>query len=128
MPPISDVQGREFDWFARDSSGALALFATAGCGAVPDCVLETSRFHDQANDLVPVSGWGSPQTWASYAAAGLFAYDWHAPTKRYRRVAIPDGPAPPLLIAALAAIELPILAGHFSQALELRIEELPRGA
>ena len=128
MTNISAVQGREFDWFARDSSGALALFATAGSGAVPDCVLEASELHDSANGLIPVSGWGSPQVWASYTAAGLFAYDWHEPSGRYRRVASPDGPALSALLAALGAVKLPALSGHFSQFLELGLGDLQHGA
>ena len=128
MTNISDVQGREFDWFARDSSGAFALFATAGNGAVPDCVLETPELHDSANDLIAVSGWGSSHVWESYAAAGLFAYDWHEPTGQYRRVASPAGPVLSSLSAALGRVKLPVLPGRFSQALELGLRDLQHGA
>ncbi|WP_141400657.1 hypothetical protein [Pseudoxanthomonas wuyuanensis] len=128
MTNISVVQGQEFDWFARDSSGALALFATAGNGAVPDCVLEALELHGSANDLIPVTGWGSPQVWASYAAAGLFAYDWHEPTGQYCRVATPGGSVLSSLMAELVAVRLPEFSGHFSQALELSLEDLQHGA
>jgi hypothetical protein len=124
MTTISVVQGQEFDWFARDASGAIALFATAGDGSVPDCVLEASELHDHANSLVSVSGWGSPHVWNSYAAAGLFAYDWHEPTGRYRRVASPAGAIPAHLLVALERVKLPAVSTLFSQALELDLGDL----
>jgi hypothetical protein len=128
MINISEIQGREFDWFARDSAGEIALFATAGSGAVPDCVLTAYELHDSANDLIPIFGWGSPQVWDSYAAVGLFAYDWHDSTGQYRRVATPAGPTPLSLNAALGAIKLPALSGQFAHALELGLEDLQHGA
>ena len=32
--------GTEFDWFAADSDGFVALMSSAGYGSIPDCVFE----------------------------------------------------------------------------------------
>lgn len=128
MTDPSSISGREFDWFARDSSGALAILATAGSGDVPSSVLEELEFHDATNELIPVSGWGSPAVWESYAAVGLFAYDWHAASRTYRRVTSPCGPMLASLRAALDEARLAKFNGQFSQTVELSIGELQHGA
>lgn len=45
MKKRSDFQGLEFDWFAVDSDGFVALMSSAGHGPIPDAVFE--RFDGQ---------------------------------------------------------------------------------
>ncbi|MGQ0798525.1 MAG: hypothetical protein ACT4NL_00225 [Pseudomarimonas sp.] len=99
-----DVGGREFDWFAADSEGRLALFATAGFGPVPDSVLSATEAHDAVSDSLEVSDWGTSAVWESYALAGLYAYDWSDHQGSYLRVAQPAKLVPAALAAAIASI------------------------
>lgn len=72
----SKIEGVEFDWFAVDSSGCLALFATAGAGFVPSTV--SARFHEHAamSEMLPSPRWGSEMVWDDYSDLGLYVYDW----------------------------------------------------
>ena len=44
-----DVQGIEFDWFAVDAKGHIALCSTAGYGEIPASVLAAST--DEASPI-----------------------------------------------------------------------------
>lgn len=92
MSQVADIAGREFDWFAEDDAGRLAVFATAGSGPVPPQAKSSIQVHNDISDSIEVSGWGTPQVWESYSRFGLFAYDWHETNGCYVRVAIPDQP------------------------------------
>jgi hypothetical protein len=105
--------GEEFDWFAADESGQVAIFATGGGGPVPAQVLTDAAFHDAVGDQIDVSGWGTDAVWSSYARAGLFAYDWDERRNCYSRVAVPAQPVGDGLSALLAAVVLPRLALSF---------------
>jgi hypothetical protein len=120
MEDPHDIQGIEFDWFAVDRSGCVALFATAGNGPVPASVLVSSDAHCAIGDSITVFGFGSPEVWQSYAHAGLYAFDWSNSQSSYIRVAeptegvefnqanavaaIPGLPRLPLPFSAVAAI------------------------
>lgn len=82
-----DLAGREFDWFAVDRAGCVALLATAGEGQVPAVVLAYYQEHDGISEsLPPPAHWGSEQVWDDYAALGLYVYDWsHKGTYRRQR-------------------------------------------
>ena len=127
MDSSAAVEGREFDWFARDAAGRIALFATGGSGPIPESVFRTLAGHDSAAELVPISGWGSLAVWQSYASAGLYAYDWNDSSGVYGRVAVPAGPVSCAVAAALVEMPLPILQGEFTQALEVRLGDLQHG-
>lgn len=70
------VEGTEFDWFAMDSSGSIALFATAGAGFVPPLVLSHAGEHDAISESIASAHWGSDKVWDDYAGLGLWVYDW----------------------------------------------------
>jgi hypothetical protein len=87
-----ELEGREFDWFAIDQDGHLALFATGGCGPIPEHVRVASELHDAMSDTLSVTGWGTDAVWQSYSRIGLFAYDWSVQQNCYVQVAKPIAP------------------------------------
>ena len=92
-----DFFGTEFDWFAVDSKGFVALMSSAGYGPIPDCVFEhfegQRRIEEFFARLV-----GQPLTddWdrmlLSLAASGVFIYDWQHWDGPYRRLGMPSVP------------------------------------
>ena len=117
MEEFRDIRGIEFDWFAIDRDGRVALFATAGNGPVPTSVLAASEAHDKIGEAISVSGLGTLAVWKSYAQAGLYAYDWSDLKGSYVRVAEPSPGAKFEQAHAVTAIPgLPRLALSFSQA------------
>ena len=90
MDKPREVQGVEFDWFAIDQDGHVALFATAGFGPVPASVLAASEAHDAVGESIAITGFGSSAVWQSYAQVGLFAFDWSDSEGSYVRVAQPS--------------------------------------
>jgi hypothetical protein len=121
---FGEIEGREFDWFARDETGALALFATAGEGTVPQSVVAHVDAHDAIGDAIPVFGWGTSEVWQSYAAVGLYAYNWDSAKNRYCRVAIPEAAIAQHLEELITHPHLPAFSTRFQTALELSPEEL----
>jgi hypothetical protein len=113
MEGFPERQGTEFDWFALDDAGEIAVFATAGIGPVPAQVRTASDDHDAIVDRVAVTGWGTPSVWDSYARVGLFAYDWDDQRRCYSRVGQPSQPVNEDLSGPLAAMALPRLALSF---------------
>lgn len=97
---MSDIGGREFDWFCIDRNGRLAVVATSGRGVVPREVLAFADAHDALGDSIEVLNWGTEGVWQSYAAVGLYVYDWDDRRGAYRRLAMPTVPAPPDLAAS----------------------------
>ena len=89
MSEVVGIEGREFDWYAVDNAGRIAVFATAGSGPIPSPVRVSIQAHNDVSDTFEVSGWGTPQVWESYSRVGLFAYDWRASDSCYVRVAVP---------------------------------------
>jgi len=85
--------GIEFDWFARDSLGHIAMFATAGEGWIPQAVLEVAEQHQEISNLVDDAAWGTKKVWDAYANLGLFVYDWRQSSKHYAQVRKPFAPA-----------------------------------
>jgi hypothetical protein len=88
------VAGLEFDWFAADSAGRIAMFATAGAGVVPDLVLADYIAHGKILDDVPVEHWGSEKVWDVYAGLGMYVYDWEDVGCHYRRRRAPTAEMP----------------------------------
>jgi len=99
---ISELVGREFDWFAIDCAGHFGMFSTAGFGPVPQAVSRHLGEHDAISDSIPSPSFGSADVWNDFAAVGLYVYDWDG--KRYTRVAVPAGGLPPALRAKLGEL------------------------
>ena len=112
MPP--DLQGTEFDWFAVDSNGHIALFATAGEGFVPEAVIHCYENHSVISDSLPTPRYGTPEVWGDYADLGLFVLDWALPGGPYEMRAVPRvAPSEELKKKILAVPELPKFNGSF---------------
>ncbi len=119
MEGFPERQGTEFDWFALDDAGEVAVFATAGFGPVPAQVRTASELHDAIGDRIAVAGWGTPTVWDSYASMGLFAYDWDDESRCYSRVGQPSRPINEDLSVPLAAMALPRLSLSFRNSLSI---------
>ncbi len=86
----SELIGIEFDWFATDDAGELALFATAGEGTVPPAAANHFSAHSAVSELLETPNWGTDKIWDDYARLGLFVYDWVLPGGPYRRRSVPQ--------------------------------------
>jgi hypothetical protein len=129
----SDFVGLEFDWFAKDANGCLALFSSAGWGPVPDVVF--NHYDDQAQIgrcLSAVCGIRESDDLNRSSQAllqrGIFAYDWHETFGPYVRFGAPTTPAcvvdlalPPELQQAL----VPLPNHNFRHSAELHESDLP---
>jgi hypothetical protein len=71
-----EYEGRVFDWFAVDSTGSLAMFATAGEGFVPSAVAAQCEEHRRISETFATPNWRSQQGWDDYSVLGLYVYDW----------------------------------------------------
>lgn len=82
-----DVEGLEFDWFAQDRTGQLAVFTSAGKGFIPRSVFSASvgPYNDFVSAIanravsaaiLEFSGDGRFQDWREFAEHGLFSYDF----------------------------------------------------
>lgn len=110
-----DLERREFDWFAVDSHGNVAMFATAGEGFVPDAVMPHVASHDELSEHLPAPHTGSAQVWNDYAAFGLYVFDWSLPGGPYVLARTPSAPmANELRQRILGLSGLPIYPGSFS--------------
>jgi hypothetical protein len=117
MEQPRNIEGTEFDWFATDRDGSFAIFATAGCGPVPESILGLAKAHDAVAEGLKVHGWGTGTVWQSYSRIGLYAYDWSDGQSCYIRVAEPANSLPLKLAADIAAISrLPKIEASFSAA------------
>jgi hypothetical protein len=113
---VSELSGLEFDWFAVDSDGNLALFATAGEGFLPGSVGAYHKDHSDLSDSLPAPRSGTPEVWNDYAALGLFVFDWALPGGPYEKRASPVGAASRVLEKKILALpQLPRFSGSFSR-------------
>lgn len=111
---LSELIGMEFDWFATDSYGNLALFATAGEGFVPEPVAENHAVHASLSDSLPAPRTGTSDVWKDYAELGLYVFDWDLPGGPYKLQASPSCAIGNDLKARILAIRaLPRLNGQF---------------
>jgi len=94
MSASTPIEGLEFDWYAVDDAGSLAVFATGLSGPVPPLVRSSAHEHHAISDSIEMFGWGTPEVWKSYSRLGLFAYDWHETNDCFVRVAAPTNPPP----------------------------------
>jgi hypothetical protein len=109
----SAAQGRrptsDFEWYAVDRTGRVALLTSAGFGAVPMLVFRDNGTYYLASHffrslpvrgghVLLVAGKGDASGWQSAADRGLFGYDWDSPSGQYvaghpyRLVTAPESP------------------------------------
>jgi hypothetical protein len=97
--------GIEFDWLGVDKRGLVAVFTTAGYGAVPENVNLHLRDVDraiehlrrlpvmgEADQIVKPASDGNYADWYIYSAQGFYAYDWNVPHGPYVRLSVPTVP------------------------------------
>lgn len=112
---LEELQGREFDWFALDSDGNVAMFVTAGAGFVPEEVVRHLSQHDSVVEEIPAPHMGTPEVWNDYAAHGLYVFDWDLFADLYFLEAAPSKPmARDLHFKVRGINQLPIYNGSFS--------------
>lgn len=111
---------QEFDWFATDAQGAIALFATAGHGFVPPAVVEFHVMHETVAGGIEYPSWGTGAIWDDAAQLGLFVFDWADPSGPYQRVATPTQAPDPALRAMIQRItNVPITKRPLSDLLQV---------
>lgn len=111
---LPDLRGIEFDWFAIDSDGNLALFATAGEGFFPQSVAEHHTNHSSLSESLPAPHAGTSEVWSDYAALGLHVFDWVLPGGPYEMRASPTCLVSRKLQKEIMAVpELPQFGGTF---------------
>ena len=114
MRKIEDIQGGEFDWFAKDEDGNFALFATAGEGFVPDKALSLADTFESISDSIDAPNWGASNIWNDYANLGLYVFDWRLPGGPYIRVRCPTGSESGAVLDRLTGIDtMPKFDGVF---------------
>ncbi len=125
--------GLEFDWFAIDCAGHLALCASAGWGEIPPAILEAASAGsdggaggaDPSRDLIQslaeagghrceAHGPGACGDWRLLGNRGLYVYDWVHWAGPYTRIIVPEVPVSVQeigadLLASLNAIAAPHL-------------------
>lgn len=112
---LSILDGKEFDWFAVDSEGNVAIFATAGEGFMPESVVEFYTQHESVSESIDTPNTGTAEVWGDYAAQGLYVFDWDLPGVPYIRQASPIGAMNQKLKSKIhAIIKLPHFSGSFS--------------
>lgn len=113
---MTHVQGREFDWFCTDQKGRIALVATGGAGPVPPEALAFMDVHDALGSHIEVAGWGTNEVWHSFAAVGLYVFDWDDRRRAYVRIATPTAPVSVDLAASIrSAAGIPRLNADFER-------------
>lgn len=105
----------DFDWFAVDADGAVALFATGGQGFVPPTVVEFHVMHETVAGSIEYPNWGTDQIWNDAANLGLYVFDWSPSGGAYQRVASPKTVGDDTLPSMIKRItNLPVLKTCFA--------------
>jgi len=129
MAAVREIEGTEFDWFARDKNGNFAIFSTAGSGPVPHIVLASASEHESLGETFEIFGWGTPDVWSSYTSIGLFVYDWSSKDGHYALVGTPSKlPSSDLMSKLLSLSALPQIAIRFPETLSVSAERVQDGA
>ena len=103
MKHRDEIRGFEYDWLASDADGHVALFCTAGGGAVPDSFLRNDEAHFEAaasirssepttEILFIVDEFTTVEDLSSLVMRGVYIYDADVFGGPYRRVAVPCRP------------------------------------
>lgn len=126
----------EFDWFARDAVGNLALLTTGGHLAVPLEVLRDKEaylrvcaaFHqlpERGTASLKRPGVGDFEDWLRASRRGLYSYDWNhdlALKDVYCVVATPTSAVPVTELSA-AGVGLLTFAGTFAEAERVAVSQ-----
>jgi len=116
-------EGYEFDWFAQDTTGTLALFSTAGWGEIPVEVIRHAEAHRAATATIAQPSSSTSAVWQDYAQVGLYVFDWQHWNGPYKQVAAPLATMPASLREAILQLpELPQLPLWFSEASAVKVE------
>ena len=83
---LNEICGREFDWFAIDKEGEIAIFSTVGEGGVPEVIIENYKIHDEISEMIELPNWGSSKVWDDFSDLGLVVFDWDLPGGPYLKV------------------------------------------
>ena len=114
-----ETQGSEWDWFACDGDGHVALVSSGGSGQVPPVLLAHEVAIDRLLQFLGIRC--DKESWAMAADRGFFGYDVDANGGAFRRVSSParparldDVPEPHRSVIGLAVVrgcffELPLL-------------------
>jgi hypothetical protein len=125
MSATLELEGIDLNWFAMDSIGKIALFATAGAGFVPKSVVAGYAEHDAVSDGIETPNWGTERVWDDYAARGIFVYDWGTSGGPYRRVREPmAGVDEGLCSKVLSISSLPRLNVEFGNSGNISVSEV----
>lgn len=129
----SDFVGLEWDWFAADALGYVAIFSSAGWGPVPDVIFATmdaqKEIAERLSTLCGVANisdlvFTDPNL---LATRGIFAYDWHETFGPYRRIVFPLRPIAPEVLRSLpepaSLMQLPHLS--FGRAAMIQESDIP---
>ncbi len=117
--------GLDYEWYAVDLAGHIAVFHTSGDGLVPEYALKLCETQDLLSECIsqlPVRGWttmlvsmpgSEPDFCAKFSDRGIFVYEWaatYSPRIHHSRVSEPfsrpiyelySGPTSPIGIAEL---------------------------
>ncbi|ESP91486.1 hypothetical protein [Pseudoalteromonas luteoviolacea] len=114
------LEGREFDWFAIDGEGNIALFATAGEGTIPNLVIENYAEHDAIAVQLESPNLGSSEVWSDFAKLGFFVFDWDLHGGPYKREQKPTSTMSVQLRNTIMAMgSIPSLPVKFTEITEL---------
>ena len=113
----------DYEWYACDASGHVAVFTTAEVGPIPLSILSHRPAADAfARDVQAMPPRGSstllvslpdPRWFKHIASCGFFAYDWHdvhrssSFSQRYEMLSRPDSP---IHVSELPAQLLPLVS------------------
>lgn len=118
-----EVEGREFDWFAIDNNGEIAMFSSAGYGLIPDSVIEHFHDYDDVALTFETPNFGTTAIWDDYAKYGIYVFDWKIYDGPYVRVAKPSKVITVELKNTIMSIKgLPRLNVEFSKLDELFVD------
>lgn len=81
--------GFEFDWFALDKDGRIALLSSGGYGNVPIEAQKNYQVYDSIVETFQLPNYGNPEVWRDYTKYGLYVFDWHHYEGPYQKVATP---------------------------------------
>ena len=119
---MDDLGGREFDWFALDINGNIAVFSSAGNGTIPQEVKNNYKEYDSISDKFESPNWGSDLVWSDLANYGLYVFDWKLNNGPYIRKSIPKNKLSNDLKEEILSInELPILYMVFNETEEVSL-------
>lgn len=126
------VRDVEFDWFARDTNGAVAMLTSGAQVLVPRVVLQDKaayllvcttfyRLPERGEAQLKRSGSGDFEEWVSASRRGLYAYDWDEGGRLQDSYAIVSVPERPILAEELGgpSVGLASFAGDFSRAFQV---------